>query len=477
MQNQLSKNLLEKNDQPKWVNNAVVYQIFPDRFKKSYKKKELNYLDFKPWGTDPLEQGFQGGNLYGVVESLDYLRDFGINCIYFTPIFSSASNHRYHTYDYFQVDPLLGGNNAFDILLNAAHQRDIKIILDGVFNHCGRGFWAFHHVLENMERSPYKDWFTIHKWPLDPYPKEVSECGYSCWWNNPALPKFNHKNKLVCDYLLSVARFWLKKGIDGWRLDVPSEVPFDFWEKFRSTVKEVNPDAWIVGEIWGDARKWLSPKFFDGVMNYRIGWSTLSWIGIENLNKDYSTKSYQIKHINTKEYIEILHTTQNWYTQSTNRKNLNLLDSHDVPRALYTLKNDIFALKLALFILFLQPGPPCIYYGTECGLIGGKEPNCREPFPWKEDWKYDLRTFIFSLVLARREIYEIIKDGIHWKAIENDGLIGIPIKSKDSIKILINRSRTNWLKISDNNIKIISCCRTIDNDNKRLSPQSAIIYI
>ena len=212
-------------------------------------------------------------------------------------------------------------------------------------------------------------------------------------------------------------------------------------------------------------------------MNYRIGWSTLSWIGLKKLSKDYSTKSYQIKHIDTKEYIQILHTTRNWYTKSTNRKNLNLLDSHDVPRALHTLKNDIFALKLALFILFLQPGPPCIYYGTECGLNGGKEPNCRESYPWKEDWKHDLRTFIFSLVLARREIYKLIKDGIQWKEKENDGLIGIPVKSIDSITILINRSRKKWITIPNNNIKIIFSCGIIEPDNRRLPPQSAVIYI
>lgn len=140
---------------PSWVSDAVVYQVFPDHFRRSGRVKVQAYLSLMPWGADPAEQGFQGGDLYGVIEALDHLQAIGITCLYLTPIFSPAANHRYHVFDYFQVDPLLGGNAALTALVKALHIRSMRLILDGVFNHCGRGFWAFHHVLENGPVSPY----------------------------------------------------------------------------------------------------------------------------------------------------------------------------------------------------------------------------------------------------------------------------------------------------------------------------------
>ena len=139
---------------PSWVGEAVVYQIFPDRFRRSGRVKAQQGLALQPWGTDPAEQGFQGGDLYGVIDALDHLQQLGVTCLYLTPVFSSAANHRYHAYNYFEVDPLLGGNAALDALIAAVHQRGMRLILDGVFNHCGRGFWAFHHLLENGDRTP-----------------------------------------------------------------------------------------------------------------------------------------------------------------------------------------------------------------------------------------------------------------------------------------------------------------------------------
>ena len=168
---------------PSWVAEAVVYQIFPDRFRCSGRVEAQQGLALQPWGTDPAEQGFQGGDLYGVIDALDHLQGLGVTCLYLTPVFRSAANHRYHAYDYFEVDPLLGGNAALDALIASVHQRGMRLILDGVFNHCGRGFWAFHHLLENGDRSPYREWFHVHQWPLRPYPRKGQDCGYGCWWS------------------------------------------------------------------------------------------------------------------------------------------------------------------------------------------------------------------------------------------------------------------------------------------------------
>ncbi len=203
---------------PDWVKNAVFYQIFPDRFARGKNTKPLPGVTFKTWGTPPEEEGFQGGDLLGIVDKLDYLKELGITALYLNPIFSSASNHRYHTYDYMQVDPLLGGNAAFRTLLDAAHDHDIRVVIDGVFNHASRGFWAFHHILETGGNSPYLDWFIINDWPLRPYQhdKEAPH-NYAAWWDIPALPKFNVQNEGVRQYLLDVSRHWIEFGADGWR--------------------------------------------------------------------------------------------------------------------------------------------------------------------------------------------------------------------------------------------------------------------
>ncbi|MCB0085332.1 MAG: alpha-amylase, partial [Caldilineaceae bacterium] len=192
---------------PDWVKHAIFYQIFPDRFARSARTQHPRGIHFKPWGSPPEEQGYQGGDLYGIVDKLDYLQELGITALYLNPIFSSAANHRYHTFDYFQIDPLLGGEKALRELLDQAHARNMRVVLDGVFNHASRGFWAFHHILENGVTSPYIDWFNIHGWPLRPYiHDEHNPHNYDAWWGIPALPKFNFNNQGVRDYFLKVSQ-------------------------------------------------------------------------------------------------------------------------------------------------------------------------------------------------------------------------------------------------------------------------------
>lgn len=433
------------NDPPEWVSNAVLYQIFPDRFRCSGRVVAQRSLSLKPWGNDPAEQGFQGGDLYGVIEALEELQGMGVTCLYLTPIFSSAANHRYHAYDYLTVDPLLGGNAALDALIDAVHQRGMRLVLDGVFNHCGRGFWAFHHLVENGQNSPYRDWFHVHSWPVRPYPEEGMDCGYDCWWAVPDLPKFNHADPGVRDHLLAVGRHWIERGIDGWRLDVPAEVPADFWVEFRRVVREVNPEAWIVGEIWGDARAWLQGEHFDGVMNYRLGWSTLCWVAGDHLRRDYRNPEYPLDPLSTEQLIGIWDTTAGWYRPEVTRAQMNLLDSHDVPRALHSLQGDVEALKLALVLLFLQPGAPCVYYGTEAALAGGPEPGCREGFPWNRPRCEVLQSLIRDMAALRTHQSAIREGCLIWSSLGSDGLLG----QTDSLQVVINRSREQHLPLPD----------------------------
>jgi neopullulanase len=390
---------------PDWIKDAVFYQIFPDRFARSPRMHHTRGIRLKPWGSPPEEQGFQGGDLHGIVDKLDYLQFLGVNALYLNPIFSSASNHRYHTYDYYQVDPLLGGNDALRELLDAAHKSEMRVILDGVFNHASRGFWPFHHILENGGSSPYVDWFFIKDWPLRPYNHDNDNPhNYESWWNLPALPKFNTNNPGVRDYLLGVARHWVEFGIDGWRLDVPGEIDDDiFWRDFRLTVKNANPDAYIVGEIWTPAQRWLQGDQFDAVMNYQFAVPVLNFCGADTLRLDYFKNEYDLASFDAVQFDEAINRMYALYDWDINYAQLNLLDSHDTARALWIMGEDKSALRLAAFLQMTMLGAPCIYYGDEIGLSAADDPYCRGAFPWYDEgaWDTDLLTHYRQLTALR----------------------------------------------------------------------------
>ena len=281
---------------PDWVKHAVFYQIFPDRLAIGQQPRQrlLKHPLWEDWDASPTLQGYKGGDLWGVIDKLDYLQDLGINAIYFTPIFQSTCNHRYHTHDYYQVDPILGGNTAFLELLAAAHQRGIKIVLDGVFNHASRGFYFFSDILENGPASPWLDWFKISDWPLSAYDGKLL-ANYEGWDGNRALPVFNHDHPDVREYIMQIAEYWIRLGIDGWRLDVPFEISSaGFWQEFRDRVKAINPEAYIVGEVWRDARQWLDGTQFDGVMNYLFTAPTIAFTAGDRVVLDYvRSRSYE----------------------------------------------------------------------------------------------------------------------------------------------------------------------------------------
>lgn len=409
---------------PAWVADAVVVQIFPDRFRRSGRVAAQAGLTLRPWGSDPTSQGFQGGDLYGVIEALDHLQALGITCLSLNPVFRSTANHRYHTDDYLQVDPLLGGNPALKALIAAVHRRGMRLILDGVFNHCGRGFWAFQHLLENGEASPYRTWFHVEAWPLRPYPAAGESCNYHCWWNDPALPKFNHGDPALRLHLLAVARHWLEVGIDGWRLDVPDEVPIDFWQAFHRTVKQANPEAWIVGEIWGDASPWLGQEpVFDGVMQYPLTWPILGYFGAGSLRRDVRLPALAeppYQPLNQADFVARLTAVLDRHGVAVQRAMLNLLDGHDTARALHALGGDRAALRQALLFLFLLPGAPCVYYGTELAYAGGSEPGCREALDWAQT-PGPLAPHLATLAALRRD----------WPALRSAALRVLPSPHDD----------------------------------------------
>lgn len=410
---------------PEWVKHAVFYQIFPDRFARSQRLQPPSGLKFKPWGSPPDEQGFQGGDLYGIIEKLDYLHNLGITALYLNPIFASAANHRYHTYDYFQVDPMLGGNTALHLLLDEAHERGMRIVLDGVFNHASRGFWPFHHILENGPESPYIDWFIIEDWPLRPYQNGPGQPpNYAAWWGLPALPKLNTRNKAVQEYIFEIAAFWVDFGIDGWRLDVPMEIDDDaFWRHFRHVVKAANPDAYICGEVWENAQRWLRGDQFDAVMNYIFSWATMSFTGARTLRMDYKRNHLSLEPRNAEQFGDVIDYMHGLYDWNVNHVQLNLLGSHDTARALWIMGEDKTALRLSAFLQMTMPGAPCIYYGDEIGLSAGDDPYCRAAFPWRDLdlWDHNLLEYYRRLIALRHE-NEVLRVGSYERIYAKDAV-------------------------------------------------------
>ena len=399
---------------PDWVKHAIFYQIFPDRFARSPRTQHRRGLSFKPWGSPPEEQGFQGGDLRGIVDKLDYLQELGITALYLNPIFSWAANHRYHTFDYFQVDPLLGGDEALRELLDEAHHRHMRVVLDGVFNHASRGFWPFHHLLENGRNSPYLDWFIIHDWPLRPYHNDKeSPANYAAWWDLPALPKLNTYNPGVRDYIFEAARYWLEFGIDGWRLDVPSEIDDDeFWQEFRQVTKRANPEAYLCGELWGEARRWLQGDQFDAVMNYIFMEATLSFCGGETLRPGYNLPHLKLKPLDAPAFRRMIDRMHGLYDWEINLAQLNLIDSHDTARALWIVADDKSALRLAVLLQMTLPGAPCIYNGDEIGLSSGGDPHCRQAFPWQAEASWDRNLLAFyRQATALRQRHPVLRTG------------------------------------------------------------------
>ncbi|MGI0483453.1 glycoside hydrolase family 13 protein [Geminocystis sp. CENA526] len=401
---------------PNWVKNAVFYQIFPDRF--SIGKPPQNYPNYwqssnlESWESLPTPQKYKGGNFWGVIDKLDYLQDLGINAIYFTPVFQSTCNHRYHTHDYYQIDPLLGGNDAFLEFLKQAHKRDIKVVLDGVFNHVGRGFFFFNDILENGPHSPWLDWFKIEGWPLSAYDGSYP-ANYVSWVNNRALPQFNHSNPQVKEYIMQVAEYWLNQGIDGWRLDVPYEIEEEgFWQEFRTRVKAVNPTAYIVGEIWTDSRQWLDGSQFDGVMNYLFTAPTMAFCGGDRILREHveTPPYYPYPAIKAEEYQRKIEELLNLYDWEITLTQLNLLASHDTARLLTIAGGDIKTVELCTLLLLTFPGAPSIYYGDEVGLEGALDPDSRRSFPDKKYWNQNLLNYHKKLIQLRQE-YPALRQG------------------------------------------------------------------
>jgi glycosidase len=436
---------------PDWVKEAVIYQIFPERFANGDTSNDPDFREWyyegvnqlpssgktngeyfhlvgdwydvagltrSPYKTDgkPDWNSFYGGDIAGIRANLDYLEDLGITCIYFNPIFKAKSNHKYDAASYMEVDPHFATNEGFADFVADCHGRGIRVVIDLAFNHTGHTFFAFVDVREKGEGSEYWDWYEFKRWPVPGEPKDTPANAsdyYDCWWGFGQMPNLNFDlsrpnneeqkvldaaraqvNWPVVNHLLDVTRYWLEEiDVDGYRLDVAGDVPFWFWEMFRKTVKEVKPDAYIVGELWGASPEYVNGRYYDAVMNYKFF-------------RDPVLSFFAKGEMTATEFDRAIAPGRMIYAQEGVAAQMNLLDSHDTERFLTTAGGDIRRIKLALLFGMTYVGAPTIYYGDEIAMEGSHDPDCRRPFLWNyvdDPERVELHDYVRNLTAIRRE--------------------------------------------------------------------------
>ncbi len=405
-----------------WMKTAVFYQIFVDRFHMADEKKDKSYINCN-WGDIPNPKTFAGGDLRGIIEKLDYIKDLRCNAIYLTPVFQSISNHKYDISDYYNVDPQFGTNEDLKELVTTAHEKGIRIVLDAVFNHCSDRMMQFRDVMEKGKDSRYFDWFIIKGNKVDQRRKNYemfASCGY--------MPKLNTSNPEVQEFLLNIGTHYLAEyDIDGWRLDVSDEISHFFWRKFRERIKSIKPDAVIIGENWHDASNYLRGDQYDSIMNYAFTKTSLDYFA-------FGTKG-------AKEVAWKLNEILMRNTDPVNDMMLNLLDSHDTHRFFKEVGKDRFKMKAALALLFLFKGAPCMFYGTEILTEGGYDPDCRRCMNWEKTSVDGEYSDVFALIKTLSDIRK-----------EKEYAEGtFSIYEEANVLILANANKNSRIKLYINN--------------------------
>ena len=447
---------------PEWAKGVVWYQIFPERFRDGDPANQPNrerargpegwhptswtqdWYKMDNWEANRSDDFYAstttrryGGDLQGVIDKLDYLKKLGVGAIYFNPVFDAQSMHKYDASYYHHIDRNFGPDPEGDVaqfaaenpgdpqtwkwtsadslflkLIKEAHKRNMKVVIDGVWNHTGTEFWAFQDVVKNQERSPYKDWYVVTAFDDSATP-DKNEFDYEGWWGHKSLPVFREENenlvRPIREHIFAVTRRWMdpngdgdpSDGIDGWRLDVAEEVGKEWWKEWHALVREINPKAITVAEIWTDkAKEFINADMFTSVMNYRFA---------------YAAKDFLIDdRIDTKEFARRLNQIEEDYPKGAGHVLQNLMDSHDSPRLASIIVNpgreydreghprDGFEVrkpneqerqiqKLVALFQFTWKGAPMIYYGTEAGMWGADDPDDRKPMVWA-DLQYEPET-------------------------------------------------------------------------------------
>ena len=449
-----------------WLDGGIIYQIFPDRFYNSGKEKsgvpEDRFI-CDDWSKQPeyrqtgekcsLGNDYYGGDLKGIEQKLPYLNELGVSCIYLNPVFEAHSNHRYNTADYLKIDPSLGTEQDLVSLINKAKEYGISVILDGVFSHTGddsRYFNLKHRYdtvgAANSPDSPYYSWYKFGNYPM----------GYSCWWGVPSRPETNEDDLSFSNVITGengIIRYWLKRGVKGWRLDVADELPDSFLDKIRLAVKAEGKDNYLLGEVWEDAtnkisygsrRRFLRGRQLDSVMNYPLAEAIIAFV----------------KGGNSRDLVDtVLDIIENYPPQSV-KLLMNHIGTHDTARILtrlakedpvgdrewqsvQTLTPDEYShganlLKLAAVLQYTMPGVPSLYYGDEAGMSGYGDPFCRGGFPWGAEDK-ELTAFYKKLGQFRRNS-PVFASGEFVPVYANFGdIVYIRKRGENEVLVAVNR--------------------------------------
>jgi len=377
---------------PEWASRTVMYQIFPDRFENGDPSNDPNGV--MPWDGRPTYSNYFGGDFAGIVKRLPHLKSLGIGTIYFNPIFQSPSNHRYETTDYYRVDARLGTNEEFVELTKKLRANGIRTVLDGVFNHSATNWAPFLDVREKGRESKFLEWFYVKSFPV-----EVRENPpYEAWFGFPSMPKVNLGHPEAAEAMLNVPKHWNDRAeIAGWRLDVANEVPMDYWRQFRTTVKGLRPDMWIIGEHWGDGTPWLKGDQWDSIMNYPLRETWIQFVAQGSLNATETGKRMMANY--------------HLYVPQVARNLMNLLSSHDTPRFVNLCGGDRSLAVVAATLQFGWPGAPSIYYGDELGMDGGRDPDNRRGMEWNRAAASNPVLAHYRKLVAARNASPVLQEG------------------------------------------------------------------
>ena len=454
---------------PDKFKGGIMYQIFPDRFYESKEKEELTWPDrvyrrdkdgqpFFKWGegeTELINTDYYGGDLKGITQKLDYLKGLGVTCIYLNPIFEAHANHRYNTADYMKVDPDLGTMEDFTTMCSECHKRGISVILDGVFSHTGSDSVYFNKEgrygnggAYHDPESPYRAWFDFDK---------RYDHGYRSWWGFPTLPDVDELNKDYLNYICGkggVINYWLKSGADGFRLDVADELPDEFIEKVRRSLKQCGKNKLLIGEVWEDAvtkisynkrRSYLLGKGLDSTMNYPFRVAVLDFI----------------KNGDGHRFCESIFSIYENYPKEALDNAWNFISTHDTPRGITYLmgknpdssdrywqsqqfvegddyKTASKMLVCAYALMFGLPGVPCIYYGDEIGMQGYRDPFNRGYYKWWDQDEYILKN-IKWLANFRKSHHEYREGGLFFVHVSHNAVAYVRYEHEDEVLTAVNR--------------------------------------
>ena len=479
----------KKVNTPKWFEEGVLYHIFVDRFNKTGKihNPKKNSFMYANWEDTPMyiknSEGeiarwdFHGGNLKGIISKLNYLKSLGISIIYLSPIFEAQSNHKYDTGNYKAIDPMFGDEEIFEELIKEAKEKGMSIILDGVFSHTGDDSIYFNKYgnydslgAYQSKESKYSSWYNFKNYPNE----------YDCWWGVKSMPNVNENEESYMDYIIrdkdSVINKWMNYGVKGWRLDVVDELPNKFLDELRKETLKANNESILIGEVWEDAsnkisynerRKYLLGNQLNGVTGYVF----------KNIILDFLTYK-----INSSDVYNKFMTIKENYPKYAFKSNLNLLGTHDTPRILTELNEDKELLNLAVAIQMTFEGVPYVYYGDEAGMTGGKDPDNRKTYPWKNEDK-ELIAFYKKMIKDRNNNEVLSRGDTTFLNLENEDVFAyirhMENSQENEVLVIVNRSN-NENTVSINLKEVYKSIKSAEEeyeliDNKvyiRLEPKS-----